>query len=463
MEASGETLASLGIASADIGSMMTQNDYALVTVGQDGSQWTLRFMDAPDGFAGQDYWTLSGEERAALLDTLAASENAEVLWDWHAATGLALLSQQTATQSAAGIPAMQMTTLTAVTLHQGRLVLISREVIGREVSDRDMEDIMDGIGRRLVFLQASGVADEAAAPLTLGTENAEMAEVTVESGDLALVLDPIAKNLASTTLILSGTTEKSAAMRYSVNGKSSSRFYSKDDGSFRVTAPTLQNGMDNEIVLTVMGDGKNAPQGVVSLTVHVERDQPPVAIGLKQYATTEESISFSGLTVPGAKVTLGKKTKGSTITANKAAGTFDITMKLPNMGENTVTLALSAAGYSNGTYPVTVLRLPADSAELQSLIATTESLPAAQLSGSDSVGRLTSLRGTVSDLCSAYGTGYFMLRDEAGSEYAIETSDLTDIHMDSSFSLLALATGQTSNVLGDTVPLLRLLAVAANP
>ncbi len=437
-----------------------QDGLLMATVQESGQQWTLSEQAAPTGYEAADYWSLQEDERVALLDELCVLYEAE--GDWAAQPqGYALLSRSVKAHAAAGIPAMQMSDLIAVTLHQGRLLALKAEVIGRDITGTDEQALLDS-AERLLFLHPCHAEESAALSLP---QTDEVAPIEVINDELALSIDPVAKAFPSTTLILSGITEKSTPMRYYVNGKSSSRFYSKEDGSFRVTVPSLQNGESNKIDVVVYEDNKGPKRAEASFTIDVERQQPPVVFARHDSATTEGKITVQGLTLAGAKVALGQRTKGTKLTADKATGAFTLDMALPNLGENSVTLTVTANGYSKGAVVFSVFRLPENSGDLRSLLDTTGSLPYEQLIASpqEYSGALTVAAGEVSLLANRNGKPCFLLSDGAGRDYAVETDDLTPLHLGEQLSALLSPCGDTADWFGSSVPRMRLLAFAIVP
>lgn len=424
----------------------------------DGRHIRLTVSDAPDGYGIEHIWVgqPSQEEIMGMLMEHFGASSGEWMED---DTGYALMECPINAIGTGGAPAMALTELRLCTLYLGKLIALETDVIGRE-PDQDDTALLTGAADRLLRLgkQDAGEGELAqVVPQMPDLLSGPAAEVTVLSDQLPITVDPVCADYPSTSFFLSGKTKAATAMRYYINGEASSRFYSKDDGSFRVTVPSLVGGKDNEIRVAVMQDDQ---KGEVSFTLHVEKKPAPINLSAQFGCVSGDTITLKGQALAGSKVAFAKRSAKSTIKTEKD-GSCAITLKLPNVGVNTVSLLVTLKGYLDNKVELSFVRLPENSAQLDKLVSDTPSIDYQTLLANpeEYAGNTMALSGTVSDLRYHMGKTYALIENSEGEKYVCCPPSLYEYKQGLSIRLLALVLGQPSDAFTEALPQINPLAI----
>ncbi|MDD3412135.1 MAG: hypothetical protein PHY12_15125, partial [Eubacteriales bacterium] len=427
------------------------DDQYLLCLTEDGRQFSLIVSAPPAGVTGQDVSQLSAEAKEQFLTQLArAGDFGAAAWQSDA-PGYALFSAQSGAQTA-----LPYSCLSLSTLYLGKVYTLHMEIINRDVTQDDAQLLVDA-SNRLLRLGAASARETADAGETAALAlpqsalpSAEEATLGFVGGDMKLALDPVPAVIGTTTLSISGVTQPKASLRYSVNDVASSRFKADAEGRFTANLPNLQDGVENDVTLSVWsGDSKNA----VSFKVKVEWQSTPVALSRTGGTVEGDSVTLSGLTLPGAKVTL---LRGSSSTNVKVAqdGSFTCTVKLSRVGENTATLRALADGYRRVDTALAFTRVVSAQEEMTALQKKVSSIAYAKLvlKPSSYKDKTVALSGTAEALAYENGQPRFNLRTGQDELYSVHCADLLSVREGEAVSLIGTLNGQV-NAFGPVVDL----------
>lgn len=446
-------LSALGTDAATLAAAMEADGLYLIGLQADGRQITLSVEAAPAGLAVQDVYAMTAADKDAFLAQLARSGSyGSAVWQ---KGGYALFSS---TPQAAADEALAYSDVTLATLYLGRVYALRMDVIGREPSPEDVALLTDAAARTLrlgACASDGGAAETPEAPLTLPSlaVSSQPATLTYQAQDLPLTLDPIADTVGVTRFTLSGVTEPGGYLRYTLNGKASSRVKADEAGAFRFTVPGLTASGANTVELTAFkGDAKT----VVTFAVNVDWQYTPLALAAARSAQGD-TLALQGLTLPGAtvKVTRGR---ASRVTVGED-GTFTLTLQLGRLGENAFSLQAQADGYHRYDMDLTVTRTQSAAetlAALQKAAKAARATDYARLAAKPAAyaGRVLAVSGVASVLAYENGQASFVLTDAQGGRYAVLCADLLGVAEGGEVSLLGTLTGAVYG--GDGLPALTL-------
>lgn len=431
-----EALALLGADEATVLSAMESDQlYCIILTGQ-GTQVSLRISDPPPGAAGQP--SAQGMDQAELL-ALLAPQGSGLSASWpEGLPGFALLSPQEQEQ---GLP---LNTLSLSTLYLGKVYSFQTDVFGREPAQADREALFSA-ARRMILLGAaardSGEASQsgplALPPLPALTE--QEAQVSYKVGNLPLELSPIPSVVGTTLWEVSGVTAPKASLKYTLNGRTSSRFQADESGAFSFTMKNLEPDAVNELTVTA-SQGEDVSTASCSLAL---RWQPsPLALAQASGTVKADHVFLEGITLPGSKVQLLRRT-GTDLIPVGEDGRFRYKVLLKKLGENSFTLRTLSPGYRRADVEVSLLRAIGDAQELASLEGSVKTVAYDKLLAKPSAyeGRTVRYQGTVAALANLLGQPLFLLSTAQGETLACLCPDLLDIRLGEEIDLLGTLSG----------------------
>ncbi len=446
-------LSALGTDAATLAAAMEADGLYLIGLQADGRQITLSVEDAPAGLAAKEVHAMSAADKDAFLAQLARSGGyGSAMWQ---DGGYALFSS---TPQAAVADTLAYSDVTLATLYLGRVYALRMDVIGREPSAQDVALLTDAAARTLRLGARAGDGGAAETPetppaLPAVQVSSQPATLTYQAQELPLTLDSIADTVGVTRFTLSGMTVPGGYLRYTLNGKASSRIKADEAGAFSVTVPGLTANGANTVELTAFkGDAKT----VVSFAVKVDWQYTPLALSAAR-STQGDTLALQGVTLPGAtvKVTHGRAGR---VTVGED-GTFTLTLALPRLGENAFSLQAQAEGYHRYDLELTVTRTQSAAEMLAALRKAAKAAKAtdyAKLAAKPAAyaGRVLALSGEAGALAYENGQASFVLTDAQGGRYAVLCADLLGVTEGGEVSLLGTLTGEVYGL--DGLPALTL-------
>ncbi len=441
MEATPEALARLGVDAETALQAMERDDLYLICLSPEGRQVSLRVTHKPEGLASQSVFQMDAMEKEQFLTLVARSGRYLTASFQDGLPGFALFSTQGEDDKNEALY-----TLSLSTLYLGRVYSFQTDVIGRAPTPGDTAFLTDVVSRALLLGAASqpeaGEAEEAA--LSLPAQPAltdQMAAFQVDRNDLDLRLEPVPSVVGSTALVLRGTTAPKAYVRYVVGGQASSRFLSEADGSFSVTVPNLEPDADNAIEVTSFL--KSGETSTVRFSVRVQWQPSPLVLSKTGGAVEGDRLPLRGLTLPGAKVQLLRKTDAVAVPVAKD-GSFSLDVLLKKAGENTFTLRSVAPGYRRTDVTVTVTRVLNTAAELKSLQKSVKPVSYDKLKSKPDAyeGRTVLYQGKVTALSYDHGQPAFLLTTEEGQSLVCLCGDLLGVQLGQDMTLIGTLTGE---------------------
>lgn len=438
-------LAAFGADAETLQNAMRSDGAYLIRLGEDGLQVTLTVTEKPEGIASAEAAQMTAAEKDVFLKALARQGGYGTA-NWHA-HGYALFASAAEQLESGGLT---YAGLTLATLYLDHVYAFHMDLIGREAGQAEPA-LLEAMAERTLRLgaaaQAADGADTPAQVLTLPDTAVPSAplEWVAQSQSCALTLDPVAATLGVTQFTLSGTTEPGGAIRYAVNGKSSSRIVADAQGAFRVTVPNLKGNAENAIVVTATkGDLKTQLTG----TVTVQWLDTPLA--LETVTESEaELVTVRGLTLPGTALTLTQgRAKGALTVA--ADGAFTLTLRLPRIGENAFTLRAQATGFRRAETAFVVTRVRSAVDTQTTLLKQVRTVDFARLTAKPAAfaGTAVQLSGTASQLDYADGSPRFTLTDAQGAAYTVLCDQLLAVREGDAVTLLGTLTGETDQNAG---------------
>lgn len=445
-----DALDALGTEAATLAAAMEADGLYLIGLQADGRQITLSVEAAPAGLAATDAQAMSAAEKDAFLSQMARRGGyGSAVWQ---EGGYALFSS---TPQAGADQPLAYSDVMLATLYLGRVYALRMDVIGREPSENDVALLLDASARMLrlgACAAEPGAPETTEAPLTLPDTQVSSQPAVLAYGarDLPLSLDPVADTVGVTRVTLSGITAPNGYLRYSLNGKASSRIRADEAGAFRFAVPSLAADATNAVELTAFqGDAKT----VVSFTVTVDWQVTPLALSAARSAQGD-TLVLQGLTLPGAsvKLTHGRAAR----VAVGEDGAFTLSLSLPRLGENAFTLQAQAEGYHRYDLNFAVTRTQSAAETLNALRKAAKATVYAKLAAKPAAyeGRVLALSGMADALRYVDGQASFVLADADGNLYAVLCADLLGVQEGGQVSLLGTLTGGVYG--GDGLPALSL-------
>lgn len=433
-------LAAFGADAETLQNAMRSDGAYLIRLGEDGLQVTLTVTQKPEGIASADAAQMTAAEKDVFLTALARQGGyGAAFWQTH---GYALFTSAAEQLESGGLSYAR---LTLATLYLDQVYAFHMDLIGREAGQAEPALLLAMAARTLRLGAAAQTAAGGDAPsqaLTLPDTAvpSDPVEWVAQSQTCALTLDPVAATLGVTQFTLSGTTVPGGAIRYTVNGKSSSRIVADAQGAFRVTVPNLKGNADNAIVVTATkGDQKTQLSGTIAVQW---LDTPLVLETVTQAEAT--LVTVRGLTLPGTVLTLTHGHAQGALTV-EADGSFNLSLRLPRIGENAFTLRAQAAGFRRAEAAFAITRVPG-AAEVQSTLEKqVRTVDFARLTANPTAfaGTAVQLSGTASQLDYADGSPRFTLQDAQGAAYTVLCDQLLAVRDGDAVTLLGTLTGET--------------------
>ncbi len=457
-----EALDRLGVDEATALAAMERDDLFLICITPEGRQVSLRCQAKPSGMEKSNLFELDGLEKEQFLTLLARSGH-YLSASWQSAVpGFALFSTADENSADANSP---FHTISISTLYLDRIYSFQTAIIGRVPTEADLEPLFS-VANRALFLGAAKAVETplAEAPLSLSglesssTGNASFAETI---GAIPLSLSPIPATLPTNMLTLSGATSASAFLRYSVNGRTSSRFKPEKDGSFSVSVPNLDTSAPNEVEVTAFD---SASASTIRFSVAVDWQDTPLALSQTTGETAEESLTLRGLTLPNTKVQLVRRSGTATVPVAED-GSFTCQIPLKKVGVHTVSVTAQAAGYRRREVQVTLQRTGDPKSDTAALRRKVKSVNYEKLTQSPSAyeGKTVEYQGVVKALANEGGAPLFLLENAQGQGMLCLCENLLGVELGQTLSLIGALTGQSQSLqtrwASGTYPTLKLLAV----
>lgn len=439
-----EGLALLGVDEATALAAMQSDNLHLMIFTADGRQVSLRVDDKPAEISADNAHDLSIQDKELLLTLLArGGRYASAAWQGEA-HGYAFFSSPAQSAGAS------LCTLSMSTLYLGKIFSLQTDIVGRDPTEEDRRLLLSA-AERLLRLGATRVDETGGevqnvmltlpdpSPLVSG-----QAEITTVKNDIALTLDPVPAISGLTTLSLSGVTEPRAFIRYSINGQTSSRIRADEDGRFSVTVSGLTGNEENPIELSASKDDKAA---IVRFSVKVDWQSTPLVIAPLPASIQADSVVLRGLTLPGSKVTLLRKSSSTNLTVQED-GSFEYEISLRAIGELSFTVRAVAPGYRRTDTALALTRESSEQDQLDQLQKKVKSVTYEKLCSNPSAyeGRILRTEGTVAALSNPGGAPSFLLKTEDGSLYIYQCQDLLDIEPGQTVDVLGELTGQKAAI-----------------
>lgn len=439
-----QALASLGTDQSTLLDAMTRDGLYLISLLPDGRQFSLGVSSKPATLACSDQSDMTMAEKDTFLQQLARQGNyGTALWQDN---GYALFAS---TAEAQGSGALTYSNLSLSTLYLDRVYTFRMDIIGREADQTDT-DLLLSAAERTLRLGAASATDEGgtdAQLLTLPDMSVafQPAVLTYASQDCDLTLDPIPDTLGVTQFVISGVTVPNGNLRYSVNGKTSSRVKADDTGSFRITVPSLEGNAVNQMQFTAYkGDLKT----VVSFSITVNWQDSPFVLEATD-AVQGNSVTLNGLTLPGSTVSLTKG-RGSSHIVVDDSGAFSLSLLLSQLGENSFTLQVQSTGYRRNTSTFTVTRAESQEDLLARLAKAVRTVSYEKLLAKPSAyeGDVVLLNGEAGQLDYHAGTPRFVLTTAQGESYTVLAVNLLTVSQGEPVQLYGTLTGAADEVSG---------------
>lgn len=439
-----QALATLGTDQPTLLDAMTRDGLYLISLLSDGRQFSLGVASKPAVITCSNQEEMTLAEKDTFLQQLARQGNyGTALWQDN---GYALFAS---TAEAQGSGTLTYSSLSLSTLYLDHVYTFRMDIIGREANQADTDLLLSATERtlRLGAASATGAESVDAQSLTLPDTSVafQPATLTYSSRDCDLTLDPIPDTLGVTQFMISGVTVPGAYLRYSVNGKTSSRVKADDAGSFRITVPSLEGNAVNQMQFTAYkGDLKT----VASFTVTVNWQDSPFV--LEEPGTVESNnVTLKGLTLPNSTVTLTKGRGTSHIVVDDT-GAFSMSLLLSQVGENSFTLQVQSTGYRRNTSTFTVTRAESQEDFLARLAKTVRTVIYEKLLANPSAYEddVVLLSGEAGQLDYQAGAPRFVLTTAQGESYTVYAANLLEVYQGETLQLYGTLTGTADKVSG---------------
>ena len=449
-----DALAAFGADGSVLLDAMTRDGIFLISLQPDGRQYTLGVSAMPDGLACQNAAGMSAADKDAFLAQLARQGGyGQAQWE---TDGYALFSSKAEAQADA---ALTYSDLSLSTLYLGQVYTFRMDLIGREATQADVDLLLNAAQRTLRLGASTRASDDTAAtPQALAlpdtTVDSEPAALTYDQQTCPLTLDPIPATVGVTRLTLSGTTVPSGYLRYTLNGRSSSRIKADETGAFSFSVPSLTGNADNAITLTAFQDDLKT---VVRFTVAVQWQTAPLALETVD-TVAAQSVTLRGLALAGSTVRLTQG-RGSERIAVADDGQFSVQLMLGRAGANAFTLQVQADGFRRNDYSFSINRAVSQADQLAELQRKARAVEYQRVLSRTSAyeGKVVQLSGIASALSYGDGEPRFTLTTDAAEAYAVRCADLLGVQEGEPITLLGTLTGALTEDSG--YPVLTLAAL----
>lgn len=433
-----EALAMLGADEATVKAAMENDDLYLIVLTSQGKQVSFRIAEKPTAITVQNSFGLDADLKEQLLTLLARADN-QLSASWvDSMPGFALLTKQQSQQET--LPVFHTLTLCALYLNQ--VYAFQTDVVGRSLTEED-NHLLLSIAKRAVLLGASSQptleGDAVQGPLTLPvlpplTE--EQAAFTYKTGAIPLEIGPLPAVVGSTSLPIQGTTGPGVSLKYAINGVTSSRIKADDAGAFSVTMMNLDPEKPNEVTITAYS-GEEISTASCILTVNWQHT--PMTLSQTSGSTTEDIFPLEGITLPGSKVQLIRRTSTTPVQVQED-GNFSLQVALKKEGDNTFTIRSLATGYKRSDLEVTITRV--GNAESGNNKAA-KPIDYAKLAKKPSQyeGKSVQYQGQVTALASINGQPMFLLTVAEGQSLVCVCKDLLAIQLGQELTLAGTLSG----------------------
>ena len=440
-----EALGLFGMDQSTLLSAMESGRIHFISISPEGRQVSLRILDKPDGIVAENDFQLGAQEQELFLrKSPLGSHFSPLSWDT-GMPGFAVFStddSESATDN--GVHSVAI-----ARLYRNRIYVFQMDIFGRAQTAADSKSLW-AVYEKALFLGAAEGADSppaeaavlalpAPAPVT------EYADFTETIGSIPLTLVPLPKVLGTTTFLLEGTTAPDAFIRYIINGAASSRVKPAPDGSFAISAKGLDDGKTNEVEVTASRKGDEMSS--IRFDMPVDWQPTPLALSPLGGDVYEDRTTVNGLTLPGAKVQLFRKTGTANIVVQKDGSfTFDVVTKRD--GKNTFAVRALSNGYRRTDIELAFTRKSGDSDNPETLWSKAKPVSYEDLIANPVKfkGQTVPFEGTVSDLANEDGRPCFLLSIADGSSILCYCQNLLQIETGQGLRVLGTLTGESASM-----------------
>lgn len=461
-----DALQLLGVDARTMLGSMERDNLFLVCLSPDGRQVSLRRSDKPAIITKQNSFQLEELEKEQFLALLARlGHYRSAVWQ-DSAPGFALFSTfDTAANSEPDDESTLSHTVALSTLYLDKVYSFQTDIIGRTPTKADADLLLSTAKRTLLLGAAENIPTlSEPAPLTLPATvplTDEAAAFAEEISSIPLSLSPVPSVIPTTNLTLSGKTAPDTYVRYSVNGVASSRFKANADGTFSVTMPKLTPDGTNTIEVTAFDQ---THVSTIRFEVAVHWQTTPLALSQTSGEVEGESFTLYGLTLPGAKVELIRRSETVTIPV-QSDGSFSVSVFTKKLGDNAFTIRSTSLGYRRADVEVMVTRKASLDEELAALRRRVKSVSYDKLVQKPATykGRVVEWSGVVTSLENENQQPCFLLELAPNQSVLCLCADLLHIELGQKVTLLGILLGSTmplnTRLENETYPALELITV----
>jgi hypothetical protein len=321
----------------------------------EGGQIRVQIQSLPAEFTAQDAYSMTAEQKENFLLKMAKSGGfLSGAWS-EELPEFAIFRGNTSMQS------LSVQTIAYATVRYGQVFMVSAEIIGREPTKAD-EDDLNAAAASMLFLGTQGTPQPAVTPPPRATLNTQPtptpapAEVKVQRDMTALTLDYVPSIVKTAKLTVTGVTTPDTPLRYYVNGQGYERFTSDSEGRFTCQIRELTRDGKNLVTIHAIGE---KGYGVVAFTVILAQEKAPLTVSPMTQGVAGNSAVITGAVLPGSEVQVLYRTKTYDAVVLED-GSFTCVVGLDKLGENTFTVRATLAGYKKGEEKITAVRIKSD-------------------------------------------------------------------------------------------------------
>ncbi len=398
----------------------------LYAMDENENAFVLRLLESPlQTYSGDVYGFSKGNREEFLQALLAATPNAQGDWDESLSSFICLNWQK-------DIQGVTVHTLAYQTLMYGKIISFECDSFGQAPTQACAESLKKG-AEAILFLgaKASPMQDQASVSnlvLPETTQHEGTAELVVSRDAIPLVLEDLPLTISVSELVVKGTTDPNANLRYYMNGSGIERFKSDDQGYFEITCKKFKEGK-NVLRIDASSDNGNAS---ITARINLTQDSTPAMLSTMEITCDTETYDISGLTLPEASVSVkaGSRTLKPAVNED---GTFTVTLPTPNAKDYTFIFDISSALYKKNKLEVVVHRLSSAEEETADFIKQSKKKGSTNLI----------VNGAVTDLCYDGAKRLVLFTAEDSTSYAIYVEDFLPYDMGKKGQMLLIQTPQT--------------------
>jgi hypothetical protein len=350
-----QEIKALGTTAEALAASFTDTGMLLEAFPAEGGQIKVQLQPLPEEFTAQDAYSMTTEQKEDFLLKMAGSGGfLSGAWSEE-------LPEFAVFRSNASMQSLSVQTITYATVRYGQVFTVSAEIIGREPTKAD-EDDLNAAAASMLFLGTQGTPVPLVTPAPQATLNIQPtstpvpAEVKVQRDETKITLDYVPSVVKATKMTVTGVTAPDTPLRYYVNGQGYERFTSDSEGRF--TCPIRELTKNGKNVVTIYAIGEKG-YGVVAFTVMLEQEKAPLTITPMTQGVAGNSTVITGAVLPGSEVQVLYHTKTYDAVVHED-GSFICEVGLDKLGENTFTVRATLTGYLKGEEKLTAVRIKSD-------------------------------------------------------------------------------------------------------